>query len=363
MKKRLWYALLALLVCAACSKDEDENDRKAPPQERGQAVVSLLVTTNGVGDLGYNDSMVEELFRFYEQTGTVVRLLIPEDMSHAEKIYYEWLKNNAQTDSAVIILGSSAYEEMAREIKGSLTGKGSRVLLVESQSDIEGVSTVMINRYGASYQVGALFGKFPIFVLAAMPGVPMLETAIRGLRDGQEAYKGPLSKLTVEYLADSEQGFAMPDSAYNYMSNRIIQFRQHEDVFEMLYNEVVFPLLGGSSIGLFNALDDQDLNLSSLVGMDNSHAGYLNNTVCSVVIHIDNVIHDYLIQWKQGLPWAGRQLPGLRQGAIEVVVEKDLWQNPAQAMIDERFRDAGHVLRFCESLREEAITKEEEYAK
>ena len=115
-----WYLYTALLLaCTACSSDDDTTT--APPQ-RGKPSVTLLASLEGLGDNGYNDCMVNGIFGFYEQTGVVVRLLLPADMTEAETMYQQWLTANAKTDSAVIIVGSSAYETMVSRATPTLMG-------------------------------------------------------------------------------------------------------------------------------------------------------------------------------------------------------------------------------------------------
>ena len=115
-----------------------------------------MATPNGLGDNGYNDAAAEGVFAFAGETGTRLRLLLPKDEAEAERMYHQWLADNAAQDSAVLILGSSVYETIARSNRATLSGKGSRVLLFESDAEIDGVSTVIISRYGVSWLAGAM---------------------------------------------------------------------------------------------------------------------------------------------------------------------------------------------------------------
>ena len=309
-----WYLYTALLLaCTACSSDDDTTT--APPQ-RGKPSVTLLASVEGLGDNGYNDCMVNGIFGFYEQTGVVVRLLLPTDMAEAETMYQQWLTANAKTDSAVIIVGSGAYEKMVGQATPTLTGSGSRILLTESQANISGVSTVAINRYGVSYLAGAMLGDFPVYILAAAPNVPMLESAIKGFQDGHAAHAGQDATVTVGYLTEGESAFANPGLAYRTMSERMTPGSEPS-----VYKESVFPLLGGSYVGVQQAMSDNILNAGLLVGMDVDRSGQSNNIPFSLVIHIDRIISNYLNEWRKGQPWLQSSTLGLAQQATDIVVD------------------------------------------
>lgn len=311
---------MALLACIACSSD-DEPVPTAPPN-RGKPSVTLLVAVEGLGDNGYNDCMVDGIFGFYEQTGIVVRLLLPADAQEAETMYRQWLDANASADSAVIIVSSGSYESLVSSVTPRLTGSGSRVLLTESQAAISGVSTVAVNRFGASYLAGAMLGALPAFVIAAAPGVPMIETAIRGFREGHAAHAAQGATVTVGYLSDDERGFVMPDSAYRAMDRRMFK-----DGMFSTYREAVFPLLGGSYVGVQQAMADNQLNGGFLVGMDVNRSGQGNNIPFSLVVHIDHIVSSYLDDWRAGRPWAASATLGLAQQATDIVVDSHFSPN------------------------------------
>ena len=246
-KKCIIGLTLSMLLLTACSKDDEELE--APTRV---ATVTYLVAPNGLGDNGYNDVAAKGIFAFAHATGTRLRMLQPKDEAEDETMYRQWLTENAARDSAVIILGSSAYEGMARQNKTAFSGKGSRVLLFENDAEIDGVSTVLISRYGVSWLAGALAQGFDALILAATKGVPALEESIAGYQDAREVYAGEYKdwscKTTLHYLADGEAGFAMPDSAYRYISQRADGIGY--------WDEMIYPLLGGSEAGVLRCLNE-----------------------------------------------------------------------------------------------------------
>ena len=347
----LMLAVVVLLL-TACSKDDEMGTVDAP---KGVATVTFLVTPNGLGDNGYNDAAAEGIFAFAGATGTRMRLLLPENEAEAEEMYRQWLTDNAEKDSAVMILGNSAYESIAQSNHATLSGKGSRVLLFESEAAIDGVSTVLVSRYGVSWLAGAMSQGFDALILAATKGVPTLEESIAGFKEAREAYAGEydglLCKTTLHYLADGEAGFAMPDSAYRYIAWRAASVSS--------YDEMIFPLLGGSEAGVLRYLNDNEFTTALMVGMDVDQTGQSSRIPFSVVIRIGDVLKQYLNDWLAGREWPARQRLGMKDGATDIVVTPRFKQH--MTIWDNRYNDPDTFPRLYNQYKEEAIGKEEEH--
>ena len=350
---RFWCGLLMVLALTACHDDDEQSQA---PMERSRPSVTLLTSINGVGDNGYNDCILNGLFKFYEQTGVVAQLHSPTNMADAEHFYREWLASNANTDSVVLILGSSAYEQMARQVPTGLKGKGSRVLLLESSATIDGVNTVAIDRYGACYLAGVLLGSSPSYILAAAPGFPEIERAIAGYKDGHAAHQTTEHPVAVDYLANGEEGFAMPDSAYHVMKQRIIS-QTSDTLSSLVYVETVLPLLGGSGTGAMKAMSDYEINGGLMVGMDTDRSGQSPCIPFSVVIHIDNILFDYLTEWRNGKPWATTQTKGLEEQATEIKFTPNYVFSTLAEFYNKDYSTTLFTQK-AEQYREEAIAKE-----
>ena len=356
--KTLATALLTATVgLTACSSDDGEPSAAVL---RPAAEVTLLITPNGIGDNGYNDCIVDGLFRFYEQTGVPVKLLQPNDSAEAVSMYKSWLSDHQVADSAVLVVGSSAYEQMVTSQLPRLTGTGSRVLLMESLLSQEGVSSVFINRYGVSYWAGAMLHDCPVMVYAAAPGIPVLEPAIEGFLDGHDCqlpHEGRDSVAMVYYLTDTESGFASAETAYKFMFNYIYEFDG-----DLLFDVSVFPLLGGSGSGVIRAINDIRLTTSILVGMDVDQSALSQHIPFSVVTRIDRVLSDYLTDWREGRDWPRTQVLGLKDGATDIVLSTT-YVHPFAAYINNGTADAQQIKERYDLYREEALRKEAEYEK
>ena len=360
MQKPLYFIvpLCCVLALSACSSDDDGTGRDERPARL--ATVTLMTTPNGLGDNGYNDAAAEGVFAFAGETGTRLRLLLPKDETEAQTMYRQWLTENAAKDSAVLILGSSVYEDMARrtsekerEKLKDLQERGGRVLLFESDAEIDGVSSVIISRYGVSWLAGAMSQGFDALVLTATPGITLLEESVAGFQEARAVYGGEFEdrpcQTTVHYLAEGASGFAMPDSAYRYIARRAASVSY--------YDEMIFPLLGGSEAGVLRYLNDNEFTTALMVGMDVDQTGQSSRIPFSVVIRIGDVLKQYLADWLAGREWPARQRLGMRDGAADIVITPRFAQH--LNIWDARYGDPDTFQRLYEKYKEEAINKED----
>lgn len=358
MKESAIAFIVSMLLLTACSKDNDETVTVETPT--GVATVTYLVTPNGLGDNSYNDAAAEGIFAFAHVTGTRLRMLQPKDEAEAGTMYRQWLTDNATKDSAVLIIGSSAYEAIARQTSAaeqdrlqSLKERGGRVLLFESDADIEGISTVIISRYGVSYLAGAMSQNFNALVMSAVKDNPLLDEAISGFLAGYDAHHAEGTAAEVFYLSDGVAGFAMPDSAYHFMASKIAQ--------KFVFRDMVFPLLGGSGIGVLRAMNDEEANLGLVIGSDVDQSVLCSRVPFSMIIQIGEVLHRYLDDWKAGREWPSHQRLGMNEGGADLMLHPSFYtNNPA---LDDRYRDPETFQRLYDMYKEEAMKKEEAYEK
>lgn len=309
-----WMGAICLAL-TACDKDDNGEDPMIPSKFHWSNYVTVIASVNGLGDNGYTDDAMGGIFEFAEKNSIPLNVVQPESMEEAQKCFQSWLDNNAPQDSNLLILGSSAYEEMA--LKASLPekkGKGTKILLFESDNANlpEGIYGVNINRYGISYLAGALCGDDPDLrnakILAATPNDPVLTPAIQGFQDGFRAY-AQKKKVSVDYLAQDESGFAMSDSAYRYAA------RVYEN--EML-QEYLYPLLGSSISGIFKYADEYLFFGTYIIGMDVNMAGRQRNIPFSVVIRMGNVLNQKLNDWFAGKEWPKTDTFGMKDKIVDI---------------------------------------------
>lgn len=298
----LWLALAVILSLAACSDDDDSFAVRERP------TLTYMVSLGGLGDNGYNDMALKGVASFVNRYGHNIILLRPADMDEAQQMYKQWIDDHVTTDSSIIIMAGSEYADMVRQSRPALTGKGSRVVVFEADSTgmPDKVSTLRIRRYGAGWLAGAMSRGADALVLAAMPGVETIETAIAGFRDG---HRESNRTLTVTCLADDEHGFSMPDSAY-----RLVR-----PMTENL-STIIFPLLGGSAQGVLRAINDNTFSIPLIIGIDTDQSTRCLRVPFSMVVHIDKALYALLDNWGMGRLIPRATILGLADGGVEITV-------------------------------------------
>lgn len=329
MKYSAWFFFLSFVmsVMSACSDDvgDDDRDMASVPY-----VLTLICSPNGLGDDGYNDKIFEGVCRFLDVYGDEVEfhLKSPRSVDAALQDYEEWLAEpEIDGKNELLVLAGSEYRDFP--IRGGGPSGNRKVLLFETKGrDYPvGVYTFSLSMYGVSYWAGSVVGIMAAggfellgstLVLAAMPGEPVLEEAIRGYSDGFYAQGGRSCRTC--YLADGYEGFAMPDSAYRMLD------RMADDYW------MVYPLLGGSAAGVYRY--SREVLWTPTIGMDVDCSSITTAVYFSVVRKIDGVIEMYLNDWVAGKEWPVSQTLGLSSGWVDIVVSPRLEDNSMAAMIE-----------------------------
>ena len=299
---------VGMLVATACN---DKVEPDVVPVR--QASVTFMTPVNGLGDNSYNDNIAGGVFSFAQRTGVRLGMLQPTDMQDAERMYRQWLENQQSVDSAVLILGASAYGQFAASVPAAITGNGTRVLLIESKSETlpDGISSLYINRYGATWLAGAMSREFDAHIIAASPGFSTVDDAVVGFTDGHAANSEDNLNVTLSYIADDENGFTMPDST----------FRMMYDFYSTNFGrtDMIFPLLGESGKGVIRYANYDDLFTSLIVGMDVDQGGLCARIPFSLTVRVGEALERMLNDWQNGKDWEKVEVRGLEDGGAEIV--------------------------------------------
>lgn len=344
MRQTIIWATV-ILILASCSRDSNE---KLSWEQSRQASVTILASPNGLGDNGFNDAMIEGIFAFAQKSGVRLKFLQPHDTLDAVSMYDQWLMDNISQDSSILILGNSWYINAARRNTPRLSGKGSRVLLLESNDTVSGVSTVSVNRYGVSYLAGAMTSAFDALILTAAPQYSVIDESIKGFHDGRNAHPGShcgkaCTTRTI-ILTPDESGFSMPDSAYRFLVRRAMEYDT--------YDEFIFPLLRGAQTGVTRYLNDNALTNALMVGMEINMSGMSSRIPFSVVIHIGRVVYECLTEWRSGIEWPQTRCMGLEDGMADVEIAPHFRKHIC--VWDDRYEQADTFSRLYEQYYDEA---------
>ena len=338
---KFFSGLFLLLTLVACSNSESVFD--ATQNRSGTANITLMASINGIGDNSYNDQILAGLFRFYEDHGVPFRLVQPESMEEADSLAHAWLKENANTDSSMLILASSEYVGLAQKLDVHFTGVGNKVLLFEADSAgvPQNVYSFSIDRYGASYLSGAILGINPCIILAAAPGFTTLEMSIDGFRKGYDAHKTITDTLSIVYVSETENDeTAFNDIELAYMAMFSILYTQDTN-----HVSAIFPLLGGAIKGARRAMIDYTLSGDFMIGMDVDQSGVLPKVPFTLTIAIKEIVVRYLDEWILGKEWPRFRSLALGDGGTSIVFNKNFG--------DTKNFEARHDKYYDEAVREE----------
>lgn len=327
LHKLLWL-VWGVCFLVACSGEEGYKPDDVSFGS-GKWKLTLICSPNGLGDNGYNDKIFEGVCHFLDKKGDEVEfhLRTPLSIDAALQVYENWLVEPEKDGrNELLVLAGSEYRDFPI-LKGGPLGHRKVLLFETSGCDYpSGVYTFNLSMYGVSYWAGSVVGRTTegidfldsTLVLAAMPGEPVLEEAIRGYSDGFYAQGGRLCRTY--YLADGYDGFAMPDSAYR-MLDRI------EGDYWMVY-----PLLGGSAAGVYRY--SREVLWTPTIGMDVDCSSITMAVLFSVVRKMDGVVEMYLEDWMAGKEWPVSQTFGLSSGWVDIVVSPRLSNDYIAAMVE-----------------------------
>lgn len=292
--------------------------------------ITLITSTGGNGDNGYNDLILAGIMRYYNRHEADVWLSMrqPVNADVAREYIEDWILNtqveNGTKSRSLLILASSEYENILREKNPELKDY-QRILLFESDGNNlpEGVSSFRIGRYGAAYLAGLMAGESPeSYIISALPENGLLKDAEQGFSEGyQFASQGKTA--VINYLSENEMGFSMPEKAYDLVKDL-------DEVF-------IFPLAGGSNNGIYRYSREDYFTLLLIAGMDVDCSDYSTRIPFSMLTHIDKILETTLEEWHNTGSLSSHKDYFMGEG-VEIIVNsnfldrvisfKDYYSNP-----------------------------------
>ena len=246
--------LIFTLAVSACG---DEGSSASPLS------VKMLYTYTGKGDRSYNDLAYEGLFRAMQAVTFEKLEMVPADHDQAGEILSSWLAAEASAPDLIIVISSSYADIMTRR---DWDLNGHRMLYLDySAPPRDGLSSVTYRTFAPSFIGGVSAARVSVTgtcsALGGMPD-PVVDEFIEGFRQGVEHLSGDF--LGPFYLADDESGFSQSGPA----RELALELREESGV------DVIFPVAGGSGLGVIEAAKETDQTLFALgVDVDQSYLG------------------------------------------------------------------------------------------
>lgn len=324
-------AVSTLMAAILPSCDSAEPAESSAPEK----AIIFLFSPGGLGDMGYNDRILEGIQRFKNEHADIdIYIHSPGELDEAERIFSDWLDRPQSDIPALFVLGSSDYEPMAeRHLARCNLTENKSILFFESRRHYSDprIHSFQISMYGASYLAGAVAkkcadGRKSLIVLANGSDGP-----ISVAKDGFLAGHG--SDCDVECLAEDWTGFVSAPLAYRKM-----------DTWASVYG-FIFPVAGGSNAGIYRYSREFERS-PFLAGMDIDQSGLSNKITGSVIKHIDRLVYEYLNEWSRTGTMPDTRLYGLESGYSD-------WQ--VSPLYENDFKD------IVNGMRSEAAAREREY--
>ncbi len=277
-------------------------------------VVTIVTSTGGMGDNGYNDLIFDGIMEFVTRNDVALSIVSPKDRQEALRAVTDWCNDDTKNRKSLLVLASNEYESLMDESFPKPEAPKSILLFESGKEDLpDNVFTLSIRRYGASYLCGRMAAECPeAFVLAAYPGDAILEPAIEGFRQGYAA--GLDQAAEVIYLAEDATGFNSPEKAYSLTKG-------------LSWNAFVFPLAGGSNNGVYKYVREDMFSGMLIAGMDVDCSGYSTRTPFSLTLNIDRVLNRFFNDWFAGNTMEKHLEGGLAEDFVDVTVNAGFLQN------------------------------------
>lgn len=303
--RRLIYTLL--LLCGLATTGCEKSDEIAlPPTDVKH--VTMLFSLSGVGDNGYNDLILKGALQAELEMAIELHLLFPTTEQEAGRYMSDWANSDSGDGAhSLLVLASSDYEAMVNEYISDDVLNEKDVLLFESRTERDNLSSFYISMYGTSYLAGTIT---PIFgssaaVICANDYDTTINDAAKGFETGFVACGG--SEVERKNLSDGVEGYAMATEAYILSA----------DIYQR--HPFIFPLAGGSNLGVFRYTREYP-NGTYTAGLDVDQSGLSSQVAFSVVKHIDKLLYDYIEMWTEGEQLPNNSIYGIESEYIELVL-------------------------------------------
>lgn len=143
----VWNTIVMMtlgLWLVSCSGEADD-----PVIEPRPAALTLITSTGGMGDNGYNDLILDGIMGFVTKNNVALSIVSPKDRQEAQTAVKNWHNDNTTGNKSLLILASNEYESL---LDGNLLKPeaSKSVLLFESEKEDlpDNVFTFSIRRYG-----------------------------------------------------------------------------------------------------------------------------------------------------------------------------------------------------------------------
>ena len=292
--------LCLALACACQSPTQDNTDQR--PQ------VTVLLSWNGLGDMGLNDMVYESLRAMQVSSSDsycpdiALVLATPTDSAQLESMCEEWFSDCSDSRKRLLILVETAYAGILEQHPAWRNQGNSKVAIFNQTTDDPGICSITYSNYGVYYELGLLlsawnqaapgWGLMERFqpgkaaIVCANREDESLQTASQAVLDAVAAADGP--QTDVFYLSErTGTGYGMADSVFN------LSYRLDKQDYGF-----VVPLCGGSQMGMLRyTRENVYKGTFNICCADSDLSQYSNAVVCSTCLNTGQEIVQFIQDW------------------------------------------------------------------
>ena len=315
--KRVYGLLLTgvlLAVLPACQKSRTDE------QGAVKDLTVIFATTTGLAGDGYNELILNSVMESVAaHSGVTVHLLKPDNLSEARSQFGRW-KASAD-EGKVLILCGPEFESL---VEGITLEKG-RILLLDSDKTFgEGVSTVLLKRYGGAWLAGALMKDFQVLFLKGLDGDRIIDATSQGIEDGYKENGGAGFQKYV--LSTGYEGLDMADELFSVLFDRDVV-----SLPETVTGGLLVPVCGTSRLGAFGF---SRFRAYAVVGVGEDCSPYSDYLPFSLILDLGGIVKEYLSRWVQDSPWPAHADFGMATGHVRIGFNERFFTHPLGKMED-----------------------------
>lgn len=353
MKAFLVFGFALSLIFLSCSSDSSDSSGSYAIPLDNEPIVCVFYGINGLGDLTYNDKINQGVVKAESEFNFFKISYSPQSWTAAESymnyIFGEIQKSSISRGNVLCIFVDPYYLTLLE--KNELFAKNLPITTlffnmpqsVIPESIRGKVNSVFIPYYGACYAAGKLAKTisgiavdYKPYIILADEGSSILFEYSQFFLKGfgltppasiSEALDNKssdfdylfLSQEITKLLSGKESGYDMADLLYRFGSTVGIASTSSDTKY------IMFPLCGGSTLGLLHYADDAIYPPYNVIGFDVDMSLFAPSAVpFSVLVAADKVVFECIEQWQGGkLPKS--QIKTFEQGYTSIYVpEKDV---------------------------------------
>ncbi len=267
--------------------------------------VNVLFATGGIGDRSYCDDVYAGLVRASLDTDFHLTTRSPSGRAEAASIFSEWTDGPMQDPELIFTMAVLPESGTRCQFGGRHV-----VELDGNDGPCPGLKTVSYRSFAPSFLAGvaavAVSPRRKASVIGGMD-IKIVNEFVRGFVAGVTFAGGTV--VDIEYLSTTQVGFASPDQA------RAVAERMFADA------DVVFPVAGGSGMGVFEAAREAPGRYAFGMDVDQSWLGR-GVIVGSVVRRLDLSVTQAIHEEAAGEFVEGSMSLGLGEGGTDLVVNE-----------------------------------------